>query len=182
MPVLAEEAAGRNKIPLMLAARHALAIGAEFSTQIVQSSRAFHTGARPLERILSRAMFDGEVTRGRRHVLVDDVTVMGSTLAELANHIRTNGGEVVGVVVLVNAGRGGVLTAKPPQVRHLEARFGDEIREWFGIESGALTAAEAGYLSGFRDAQSLGNSIAKARNERSRRLRAKGLRSPEAED
>lgn len=182
VPVLAQEAAGRNKIPLLLAAFHAQSIGADFTTEIVQSSRAFHTGARPLERVLSRARFDGAVTPTRRYVLVDDVTVMGSTLAELANHIRSGGGRVIGALLLVNAGRRGVLTPEPSLVRLVEARFGDEIREWFNIEPEALTAAEAGYLSGFRDAQSLGNSIAKARDERGRRLRAKGVRPSASED
>jgi orotate phosphoribosyltransferase len=58
-----------------------------------------------MERIANRAVFDGEVTPGGRYVLVDDVTVMGSTLADLANHIQRNGGDVIGAVVLVNAAR-----------------------------------------------------------------------------
>lgn len=38
-------------------------------------------------------------------MLVDDVTSMGSTLAELANYLLLNGGKVVGTLLLVNAGR-----------------------------------------------------------------------------
>ena len=39
------------------------------------------------------------------YVLVDDVTNMGGTMAELANYIRLNRGIVLGSIVLVNAGR-----------------------------------------------------------------------------
>ncbi|MBU2856340.1 phosphoribosyltransferase [Acidithiobacillus ferrooxidans] len=59
---------------------------------IVQSNRAYHTGAKPMERLLARAEFAGEVQPGKRYVLVDDVTTMGSTLADLASYIQAQGG------------------------------------------------------------------------------------------
>lgn len=58
-----------------------------------------------MERLLLRPSFEGAVERGRNYVLVDDVTSMGGTLAELANYIRLNNGNVLGSIVLVNAGR-----------------------------------------------------------------------------
>ena len=64
----------------------------------------------------------------------------------------------------------------------LEERFGQVIREEFGIEPSALTADEAVYLFGFRSADGLRASIAAARRRRDERLRAKGVRPPEAED
>ncbi|MDZ7783214.1 MAG: hypothetical protein U5K56_09930 [Halioglobus sp.] len=48
-------------------------------------------------------------------------------------------------------------------------------RQQFGVEPAALTAAEAEYLIGFRDADELRNRAAKARQENRRRLRAKGV-------
>lgn len=48
-------------------------------------------------------------------------------------------------------------------ISELERRYGNEIRELFGIEPEALTAAEAGYLAGFRDADTLRDRAAKAR-------------------
>lgn len=53
--------------------------------------------------------------------------------------------------------------------------FGDAITNEFGIKPEALTAAEAGYLTGFRDADSVRNRIATARQERLERLRSKGV-------
>lgn len=75
----------------------------EADIDIVQISRVFHTGADPMERMATRAEFEGLVTPGAPYVLVDDVTTMGGTLAELSNFIQINGGKVLGVVVLVNA-------------------------------------------------------------------------------
>jgi hypothetical protein len=182
VPVVAEEATGKNKIPEMLAHFYAISTGAQVSDDIVQASRAYHTGARPLERLLSRPIFDGEVQPGKNYVLVDDVSVMGGTLAELANHIQSNGGLVSGIVTLVNASRTGQNTANGKDISDIDGRFGDVLRSEFGLEPSALTGDEAFYLRGFRDADSLRNSIAKARRERNDRLRAKGLRASEGQD
>jgi hypothetical protein len=48
VPVHAEEAAGRNKIPEALAAYYALATDASFVDTVVQANRAYHTGAGPM--------------------------------------------------------------------------------------------------------------------------------------
>jgi hypothetical protein len=180
VPVIAEEASGRNKIPEALAGYYAAVTGAAVTDQVVQATRAFHTGARPLERLIARPLFAGVVEPGRRYVLVDDVSVLGGTLAELANHIRNQGGQVVGVVTLVNAGRSSHLVPDKRTVRLIEGRYGDVIRE-IGIEPAALTADEAKYLIGFRDAVELRNSVAAARSARDERLRRKGVRPSEAE-
>jgi hypothetical protein len=113
--------------------------------------------------------------RGQHYVLVDDVATMGSTLADLASYIRSQGGEVAGSVTLVNAMRGGTMTPASKTILELEARHGDEIRKLFGIEPGALTASEAQYLLRFRTTDELRNRVAKAGRERSERLRAKGV-------
>jgi len=62
----------------------------------------------------------------------------------------------------------------------LENRFGDEIRN-LGIEPAALTRSEATYLAGFRDVDQLRNRVSKAKGERERRLRAKGIRPQEGD-
>jgi hypothetical protein len=114
-------------------------------------------------------------------VLVDDVSLMGNTLAELAHHVRGGGGEVAGVVALANAGRTEHIVPKPARTRLLERNLGTSVREQLGIEPGALTAAETEYLLGFRDPDALRTSIAKARRERGERLSAQGVRPSEAE-
>lgn len=176
VPVHAEEAAGRNQIPNMLAAYYAAKAGGTVDDDIVQSNRAFHTGASAMERLIARAEFNGKVEPGRRYVLVDDVTTMGSTLADLAAFIRAGGGEVAGSVVLVNAMRGGRMLADAKTVRELEARHGDEIRSQFGVAPGALTAEEARYLIGFRSTDELRGRVAAARQARVDRLGARALR------
>ncbi|GAB4193319.1 MAG: hypothetical protein OHK0024_33530 [Thalassobaculales bacterium] len=90
LPVSAEEASGRNKIPVALAALYAERTDADATADIVQSSRSYHTGAKPTERLIARPAFDGPVEPGRRYVLVNDVTVVGGTLAELAEYIPAN--------------------------------------------------------------------------------------------
>jgi len=180
LPVIAEEASGNNASPEALAQLYANATGAASADDIVQISRAFHTGARPMERLISRPAFDGDVVKGGRYVLVDDVSVMGGTLAELAHYVQENGGEVVGVVTLVNASRGGVCAASPKQVRQIEERYGDTVREGFGIDPSALTADEAAYILNFRDADQLRSSVVKAKGERAQRLLSRGIRPSEA--
>nr|WP_272904202.1 anti-CBASS Acb1 family protein [Xanthobacter agilis] len=180
-PVLAVEATGRNKIPVMMAARLAEETGAQADALVVQSVRAFHTGAKAMDRMISRPLFEGEVKAGAQYVIVDDVTVMGATVAEMAHHIRAGGGEVAGVVALVNAGRSGKMAAEPHRIREIERRFGDVVRKELHIEPRALTADEAQFLLNFRDAGALRDRIASARDERSARLRSKDVRGAEGE-
>ena len=172
----AREATGDNAIPQVLAQACAMLTGGEADTDIVQISRVFHTGADPMERIATRADFEGLVTPGKAHVLVDDVTTMGGTLAELANYIHTHGGIVSAVLVLVNAGRIRQLHPQKSIVRKIESRHGHEIEEILGIHPAALTANEASYLIGFRTPDEIRNRLVKAREETDRRLRSKGVK------
>lgn len=77
--------------------------------------------------------------------------------------------------MLQNAPRDGTLTARPTQQRLIERRFGDAIRELFGVDIAALTGPEAGYLGNFRDADAIRTRAAAASRKRRRRLSAKGL-------
>lgn len=173
----AEEAGGRNAIPQTLAAYLAQRTGGTDDTDIVQTNRAYHTGADAMQRLLARSTFAGTVTPGARYVLVDDVSTMGGTLADLADFIQSQGGAVVGSAVLVNASRAGTMKAAPALVRQLERRYGDEIRNQFHIDPAALTADEARYLIGFRSADELRNRAAAAAQARGERLRAKGVQT-----
>ncbi|WP_316151667.1 phosphoribosyltransferase [Cupriavidus sp. BIC8F] len=148
---------------------------------IVQTTKVFHTGADPMERMSLRACFSGHVVPGGRYVLVDDVTTMGGTLAELASYIQSHRGGVVAAVVLVCAGRSGRLVAPRKVILELERRYGDEIREIFGIATHALTADEAGYLIGFRTSDEIRNRRAKAEQETHLRLGSKGIQLDEPE-
>ena len=115
------------------------------------------------------------VLAGTAYVLIDDVTWLGGTLAELADYIQAAGGQVAAVITLVNAGRLKPLKPEALVIRHLRERFPDAIHHTFGIDPGALTANESSYLSGFRTADELRNRAAKAAEEIDLRLRAKGF-------
>ncbi|AQV95773.1 hypothetical protein BJN34_17995 [Cupriavidus necator] len=128
-----------------------------------------------MERMYLRADFSGYVVPGGEYVLVDDVTTMGGTLAELADYIQAHRGKVVGAIVLVSAGRSGRLVAPSKAIHQLERRYGDEICKIFGIATRALTADEAGYLIGFRTLDEIRGRLAKARQETSHRLGSKGI-------
>jgi hypothetical protein len=65
------------------------------------------------------------------------------------------------------------------QSNEIERRYGNEIRELFGIGPKALTAAEAGYIINFKDADTLRNRAATAREERRQRLLSKGILTSE---
>ena len=171
----AREAAGDNAIPQVLAAACALVMQSQVETDIVQITRVFHTGADPMERMSLRAEFDGAVIKGAQYILVDDVTNMGGTLAELANFLLEKGGLVSAVVVLVNAGRVKHFHPARTIIKKLEERFNHEIEEIFGITPSALTANEANYLVGFKTADEIRNRLAKAREETRLRLRSKGI-------
>ena len=181
-PVAAREAGGHNKIPHALAVLYAHEAGGTVDDSIVQANRAYHTGAGPMERLANPAHFAGDVIKGGKYVIVDDVSVMGSTLAGLADHIQKNGGEVAGVVTLVNASRTGILRPSKAHVADIERRYGDEVRRLFHAEPSALTADEAAYVRNFRDADALRAAEASARGKRLDRLHAKGLGGGNDED
>ncbi|MEM5366596.1 phosphoribosyltransferase [Paraburkholderia azotifigens] len=175
----AREASGDNAIPQALAAYMAVMTGASLDTGIVQATKVFHTGADPMERIIARPYFQGAVRRDAAYFLVDDVTTMGGTLAELSDYIRRRGGAIAGVAVLVNASRSGRMCASTATVRQLSRRYGDEIQQIFGIETHALTYDEAQYLIGFRTVEEIRNRCAQARQKTTLRLRSKGVHAVE---
>jgi hypothetical protein len=174
------EASGENAIPQALAECMAVITGGMSDKSIVQQERVYHTGADPMERIISRPHFDGTVLSGGKYVLVDDVSTMGTTLAELANFIQKKGGVVVGAVLLVNASRAEKLSPTKKAVTELEKRHGNGIEEIFGIQPKALTADEATYLLGFRTTDAIRNRVAAAREATNLRLHSKGIRRPGA--
>jgi len=104
----AREVSGDNAIPQVLSALLSVA-GGSLDQDIVQTSKVYHTGADPMERLNFRPSFHGRVERDKDYVLVDDVTTLGGTLCDLADFIRRGGGNPVAAVVIVNASRSGKL-------------------------------------------------------------------------
>lgn len=172
----AREATGDNAIPQTLAEVYALVCSGVPDRSIYQVSKVYHTGANVMDRLLHPPKFDGDVVPGAQYVLVDDVTTIGNTLAELANYIQLGGGLIYDIAVLVDAGRVKSLHPDKVQLKRVNERFQDEIIKTFGSTPDALTANEVNYIVGFRDADELRARAAKAKQERNLRLRSKGLR------
>lgn len=135
------------------------------------------TGVNAIPLILSLAcavIFEGVVIKDANYILVDDVTCLGTTLAELSNYIQINGGNVVGTITLANSGRSKEFTAAKKHINILNERFKDGIKEIFGIKIESLTANEASYLVGFRTIEEIRNRRVKAEKEIHKRLVSKG--------
>lgn len=180
VPVSLLDKDGANRIPTALAYHYADAVGGSVSDSVFETKKAFHTGMNAMERLVSRANFSGKVEPGRKYVLVDDVTTIGSTLSDLASYIQENGGEVVGSVLLANATRSGKMVANDKTLKRLEDQYGNEIRELFGIEPSALTQEESQYLLGFRTADELRSSAVKAQGSRLSRIHARQVPQSES--
>jgi hypothetical protein len=173
VPVSAAGARGTNAVPGALASYYAHKAGGRHETDIRRVNRAYQTGASAMARLAHRAIFRGPVTPGARYVLVDNVSVLGSTLADLADHIQRGGGEVAGAIVFVNAGRTSTLTPTKASVHDIKRRFGNAIEDLFGIAPEGLTAGEAGYLRNFGDAQSLRDRANASQVKRAAQRRAR---------
>jgi hypothetical protein len=76
----------------MLAVAYALRLAKELRAEvfldICQSNEVSHTGADAVTRILGQPTFVGQIARGRRVLIVDDVATFGSTLANLRGWIE----------------------------------------------------------------------------------------------
>lgn len=175
------EQTGNNVIPSVLAEYYAVSCNGIADQNIVQTSKAYHTGAPSMERMISRATFEGFAQKGGLYVLVDDVITLGGTAAELHDFIHRGGGKVGGVVTLINASRQKNILPQETLIQDIERRLGNECREVFRIEPRALTAAEAVYIGIFRDADTLRNRANQAKEEINSRLLSKGVFTPEKE-
>jgi len=179
---MALEASGENCIPGVLATYCASLVGGVHAEGIYQVNKVYHTGATAMERLLTRPSIEGDVLENANYVVVDDVTTLGGTIAEVADHIQRGGGKVVGSIVLVDASRTARIRASKKHMKIIEERFGDEIRNQFKIDPSGLTDSEATVLIAYRDVDQLRTRIAKAERERDQRLRSQGVRSHQQRD
>ncbi|WP_315128084.1 PLxRFG domain-containing protein [Comamonas antarctica] len=161
VPVAAEEAAGRNKIPRASAEVLAMRLGLEAATGIVQANRARRTGLDGLDRIFAPVDFAGAVEPGP-YLLVDDTLTQGGTFAALASHIREGGGTVAGVIALTGKQYSATIQPSPETLAALRQKHGDlenEFRAATGYGFDALTQSEARYLARYEPADRLRDRI-----------------------
>ncbi len=169
--VHAEEATGRNKIPLAYAEALAYLLDLDTDPGIVQSSVANHGGAESVyHRMVSQPTFDGYVEAEASYVIVDDTCTLGGTLANLKGFIETNGGTVLCVSTLARRGSSspGFISLAPTTLARLNRKHRgiDEFwREEFGYGIECLTEGEAGHLLAAPTLGTIRNRLAEARRD-----------------
>jgi orotate phosphoribosyltransferase-like protein len=173
-PVLAEEANGQNKIPLLTAEVIAHRLGMEVEYGICQVERVYRTNSNADHRLAFSPTFDGEVMPGRSYFIVDDTLTMGGTLASLRGYIVNRGGHVPGAAVMT-AHEGALnLPVSSAMLDRIRAKHGDEMNNYwnkeFGYEIDKLTQAEAGHLRAAASVDAIRTRIATARDGARRTL------------
>ena len=168
LPILvsahAYERDGFNAIPVALAHVLSERLGVPFDTVVVQTNVVGHTGASGFGRLARQAAFEGEVKSGREYAMVDDFIGQGGTLANLRGWIETQGGTVVGAVVLTGKPYSVKLTPSREQLHELRQKHGLDFEKWwqehFGHAFDCLTQSEARYLARSPDADTIRDRIA----------------------
>lgn len=149
LPVLAEESAGLNPIPRVMAEVLAHVFKWDVEKRVLQTNVVGHTGAGGFVRLANQALFRGAVRSGLHYVLIDDFIGQGGTLANLGGHILAQGSDVVGACVLTGKPHSAKLAPTASQLDELRRKHG-AIETWwrqrFGFGFDCLTASEARYL------------------------------------
>lgn len=171
VPVIAEEASGANRIPAAYAAKIAKRFGLRIDPAIVQTVRAYHTGANADHRLANHAAFDGVVEAGQDYLIVDDTMTMGGTLAGLRGHIEANGGQVIGATTLTGFGGEGQLALTEKMRQDLWQKHGEPLNDFlqqeFGFGIDGLTQGEAGHYRKAVSLEAIRDRIAAARLDQS---------------
>jgi len=160
--VHAEEAAGINAIPEVMADFLSYMLGLEIEKSVVQANVVNHTGAGGFARMARQAIFAGEIISGRKYLIVDDFIGQGGTIANLRGHILHQGGVVIGATVLTGKDYSAILGLNLNKLSDLRRQHG-QIENWwrqrFGFGFDCLTASEARYLINTPTSQTILNRI-----------------------
>lgn len=183
VPVIAEEASGRNKIPHAFAEVLASRLGLETSTEIMQVRKAARTGQGAYHRLAYSPGFDGPVQQGQSYLIVDDTLTMGGTLASLRGFIENKGGRVVRAAVLTAHEGALSIPVTEKMLRRVRAKHGEALEQYWQSEFGygldQTTQGEAGHLRAAPDVDAIRDRIAEARREAGERLDEAGTGAPE---
>lgn len=169
--VHAEEAKGRNKIPMAYGEVLGGILCLDTDPGIVQASIANHSAAPSIyHRFASQPHFDGYVEPKAEYLIVDDTCTAGGTLANLKGFIEDNGGVVVAMSVLSigNPNLAYDISLSAPTLRQLVMRH-PSLDEWwkeeFGYGCESLTEGEAGHLRAAPSFDTIRNRIVEARRD-----------------
>lgn len=167
VPVIEQEKSGINAIPYAIAEAYQDA-GLQMDENFHQVGRAKRSGLDAAQRLLARKEFSGEVVKGGKYILVDDILTQGGTIHEMYHHIVNNGGEVAGVVSLAFSAGSNIIAIQAPTINKLAMRFGrgklERILDEFNIAGTieALTESEGNAILRFKSLDSLRNRLDEA--------------------
>ncbi|WP_052567047.1 hypothetical protein [Candidatus Magnetobacterium casense] len=174
VPVGAIEQEGFNAIPNVMAREIAYRLNLEVEySSIVQSNKVGHTRARAAHRMVTPAIFEGQVRNGADYVIIDDHVGLGGTIANLRGYIEDNGGHVIAVSTLTESRDGRKLALRLEILEALEKKYGRELDEFwsgsFGHAIATLTEAEGGNLLRQPSFDAIRTRLVKAADEARRR-------------
>ncbi|KDB45406.1 recombinase [Glaesserella parasuis HPS9] len=92
VPVHAEEAVGRNMIPVATATVLAKKLNVKVDLSIVQATKVSRTAGDGWHRLIYSPAFDGEYPKGQLAIILDDTQTQGGTLASLKGYIEQQNG------------------------------------------------------------------------------------------
>ncbi|WP_338809507.1 hypothetical protein V6667_02655 [Neisseria leonii] len=151
LPVHALEATGKNALPVAYTAWLERYLNAPVEYGIVQADFVGRTGADGFERLVKSVRFNGEVTSGRKYLLIDDAVTQGGTLADLKGYIESQGGIAVGATTLMGKPHSARLAVTKPTLGQLRKFVGKDFEAWwqeeFGYDFSKLTESEARYIN-----------------------------------
>jgi hypothetical protein len=169
--VHAQEARGRNKIPVAYAEILAHVLDQNAVPEIIQSSIANHSAAPSIyHRMVAQPAFEGPVDPGALYVIVDDICTAGGTLANLKGHIEINGGEVIGMSTLASNSPGepyyiSLADQTLARLKYRHRGLDSFWKEEFGYGLECLTEGEAGHLLKAPTVDAIRKRLAEARRD-----------------
>jgi hypothetical protein len=170
LPVVGIEGVSDNVIPNAMAVYISETMRFSFNDDIVQTTKAAHTGSDGWWRLLSQAAFEGDVILGGNYILIDDFIGMGGTFANLKGYIESRGGHVIKTVALTGKPRSSTIGLKQATLDKLRSKYGSELELWwqaiFGYGFAELTESEANYLIRTESFDTIRDQIIKAAEQR----------------
>ncbi|MEY2925623.1 MAG: hypothetical protein RL367_100 [Pseudomonadota bacterium] len=178
LPVIADEVMGFNAIPDAMAQILGGVLGlAVIAGEIVQTNKVGHTRAPAFQRIVTPAVFDGQIQRGAHYVLVDDHVGLGGTIANLRGYVETRGATVIAITTLTESRDARVISLQPDTRNMLWERHGHALdtlwKTRFGYGIDCFTEVEALNLCRQQSVAGIENFLAKATIE----ARGRGLQT-----
>ncbi|HHF1573271.1 TPA: phage minor head protein [Haemophilus influenzae] len=149
IPVHAEEAVGRNMIPVAIATVLSKKLHIPVDLSIVQATKVSRTGGDGWHRLVYSPAFDGIVPKDKYAIILDDTQTQGGTLASLKGYIEGNKGKVIASYALTGKQYSVQLRLSKYTLAELRSKYG-ELESWwkkeFGYDFSRFTEWEARFI------------------------------------